>query len=191
MENEIAVFRWITVIVSIIVGLSITRLLTGAVAAFRVRKHAVFGWVPLVWAGLVFVQIIVFWWSLEELGGLVQRWTLPSFILLVGLVLSLFLAAALVMPPEEHVKGANLTSYFEQDGRYALLAIAAFQLLVLATNFFLFSEALISLSSAVNALALIAPLVAFAANGRLRAAATLLQAGLLAMGIAFIIPSSY
>ena len=128
-------FRWIAVVVSMILGLGVTRLLSSAVAVFKSRRRAAVDWLPLVWALVIFVQQIDFWWSLEELSILVPKWTFAEFLMLVALVLVLFLAAALILPQAEMERGDTLRGFFDRDGRYALLALAVFSLLAILANF--------------------------------------------------------
>ncbi|MBN9022896.1 MAG: hypothetical protein J0H08_12555 [Rhizobiales bacterium] len=128
-------FRWIAVIVAMIMGLGIARLLISTVGIFRARRRAKLDWLPLVWAATIFLQEVAFWWSLEEAASRVEVWTLPSFLMLVALVLALFMAAALILPFNELEKGESLRTFFEEDGRWALVALAVFNLAIGVLNF--------------------------------------------------------
>jgi hypothetical protein len=128
-------FRWIAVIVAMILGLGLARLLISAIGIFHARRRARLDWLPLVWAATIFLQEVAFWWNLEAAASRVTNWTLPSFLMLVGLVLALFLAAALILPFNELKEGESLRTFFEQDGRWALVALAAFNIGVGALNF--------------------------------------------------------
>jgi hypothetical protein len=127
-------FRWIAVIVAMILGLGLARLLISAIGIFHARRRARLDWLPMVWAATIFLQEVAFWWNLEEAASRVTNWTLPSFLMLVALVLALFLAAALILPFNELKAGESLRTFFEQDGRWALVALASFNLGVGALN---------------------------------------------------------
>ncbi|MFO1148191.1 MAG: hypothetical protein U1E62_07420 [Alsobacter sp.] len=184
-------FRWITVVVSTILGLGIARLLTSAVLLFHSRKRAKLDWVPVAWAVAVFAQHIGFWWSLEELSSLVPKWTLAGFLLLVGLVLALFLSAALILPSTEIHGDDRLSDFFEEDGRYALLALAGFNLFAILANWAFWRESILTQNAGENvALALLAG-IAFAAPRKARVVATLTYVPLLIALMLRELPTSY
>lgn len=184
-------FRWISVVVSMILGLGVTRLLTSAVTVFRARRRARIDHLPLVWAAAIFAQQIVFWWSLEEVSNIVDRWSLAEFLLLVGLVLTLFLAAALVLPPSEMAEGESLRTFFEQDGNWAALALAAFNALAILANRVLWGDGAWSIAAGLN-LALVATALAGMARARrVQVAAAALYLALVVCGAAVLAPTSY
>jgi hypothetical protein len=119
-------FRWIAVVLSMILGLGVTRLLSSTVEVFRSRHHAKMDWVPFVWAGCVFIWQLQFWWAIIELPGLVKAWSVGSFLVLVSLTLLLFVSAGLVLPPSMLEKNDSLKGSFERDGRWALLSLSAY-----------------------------------------------------------------
>lgn len=184
-------FRWIAVVVSMILGLGVTRLLSSVVAVFKSRHRATMDSLPLIWAAVIFVQQVDFWWSLEELSVLIPRWSFAEFLMLVGLVLLLFLAAALILPQAEMEPGDGLRDYFDQDGRFALLALAMFSLLALVANLVFWGASVWSMEGAINAGLGVAALVAMARRGRTRAAATLCYLLLVMAGITQLSPASY
>lgn len=165
-------FRWLSTVVSIILGLGIARLLTGAVALFHARKATRLDWLPLAWAGAVFTQQLGLWWSLEELATIVPKWSLGGFLMLVALVLVLFLAAALAMPPSDRPPG-KLRDFFQEDGRWALLMLAAFNILALLVNLIFWQQPLLSLGAALNAVLAGLAIAVFAGPRPVQAAATI------------------
>jgi len=59
-------FRWVAVVLSIILGLGVTRLLSSAVEVFRSRNQAHLDWVPLAWEGNDFWRVTANGLRLEE-----------------------------------------------------------------------------------------------------------------------------
>jgi hypothetical protein len=184
-------FRWISVAVSMILSLGLARLLTSAVAQFHARRHRKADWLPVAWAVMIFCQQIDFWWSLEELSTLVDRWTIGSFLILVGLVLTLFIAAALILPPSDTARIDRLRSYFEEDGRWALPLLAGFNGLALAADHLLWGEPLVSKSSLLNGAAVALPFVACLGNRPVQVAATLAYVATMIVGMGFLSPAAY
>src|ERR1041384_4251203 len=129
-------FRWLAVVLSTILGLGTTRILSGFVSAFKMRSRTKQDWLPLLMAGVVLTEIFQFWWALAEL---LQRpqWSMVDFGFFIALVLTLFLAAALISPSESDL--AEGPGFFQRDGRYALLVLGFFHVGALVTNWWLWS----------------------------------------------------
>jgi hypothetical protein len=129
-------FRWLAVVLSTILGLATTRILSGFVSAFKMRRRITPDWLPLLMAAVVLTEIFQFWWALAEL---LQRpqWSMIDFGLLIALAMTLFLAAALISPSEADL--AEGPGFFQRDGRYALLALAVFHVGALVTNWWLWN----------------------------------------------------
>ena len=159
-------FRWITVVLSIILGLGITRLLSSVIAVFRSRLHSKIDWMPLTWAACIFLWQLQFWWAIIELRTLVASWTVVSFLSLVSLTLLLFVAAALVVPLSELREGERLRDSFERDGRWALLALSAYFALALLTDQLLWKLPLLSVKAGMLAALAFLPIVAFLTPSR-------------------------
>jgi hypothetical protein len=56
-------FPIVATVLSMILGLSVTRLLLGALTVFRIRRVAKPDWVALVWAVMLFTMQLQFWWA--------------------------------------------------------------------------------------------------------------------------------
>ncbi|GLK82202.1 hypothetical protein [Ancylobacter defluvii] len=133
-------FHWIVVPISTVLGLAIARILTAYVHAFKARGRLRFDWLPLAVAGAVLGEGLQFWWALLELSVL-KSWSLAAFTLLIGMVMTLFTAAALIVPAEsDH----DMRAAFERDGRWALLALAGFHLSAILANAWLWHAPLLS-----------------------------------------------
>ena len=127
-------FRWIAVALSMILGLGVTRLLSAFVAVFRSRRHSKLDWIPLAWAGCIFLWQLQFWWAIIELPGLIRVWTLGSFLTLVCLTLLLFVSAALVLPSSELAEKDSLAASFDRDGRWSLVSLSAYFVLAVVAD---------------------------------------------------------
>ncbi|MBY0399717.1 hypothetical protein K2X89_05440, partial [Myxococcota bacterium] len=119
-------FRWISVAFSMILGLGVTRVLSGAILVFRSRRRATLDWIPLAWAFAVFVLQLQFWWAVIELARVERVWSLFDFLSMIAIPLLLFAAAALVLPAEELDPGERLEEEFERDGRFGVLCLSVY-----------------------------------------------------------------
>ena len=184
-------FRWIGVVVSMILALGMARLLISAVGLFRARSRAVMDWVPMVWAGAVLIQQIAFWWSLDQAAARPPTWTLPTFLMLVALGLALFLAATLILPANELKEGESLRGHFDRDGRWALLALIGFNLVVVVADWVIWREGPLSDSARLNVTLALIPLAGLFGSRRVQAAAGLAYVLIAVFGMIELSPSSY
>ena len=119
------------------------------------------------------------------------KWSLGYFLLLVVLVLTLFLSAALILPPADIEQGESLRKYFEDDGRWALPMLAGYSGAAILADWVFWGEAPWSLEGALNAALLVLPLIAFVGTRRVQVAATALYAPLVICAIAWLSPATY
>lgn len=152
-------FRWIAVALSMILGLGVTRLLSAMVAVFRSRHRVRLDWIPLAWAGCIFMWQLQYWWAVIELPSLIHVWTLPKFLTLIFLTLLLFVAAALVLPPDELKERDSLWDSFERDGRWALVALSLYFMLALFADWKLWDISPISTPGELLATLALLPLL--------------------------------
>lgn len=168
-------FHWISVILSLILGLGITRLLSSAVDVFRSRGRAQVDWIPLVWGACIFLWQIQFWWAINELSTKAIAWTSLQFLALLGLPLILFVAAALILPSGELSTGESLAEAFERDGRWALLFLSAYFIIATGENWYFWNTSPFTRPGFINLFLAATPLLYLSVSSRkLRGAITIL-----------------
>jgi hypothetical protein len=166
-------FKYVSVTLSLLLGLGVTRLLTGVVGVFQARSRATVRWVPLVWAAAIFITQLQFWWAIIELETLVKTWTIGHFASLLLLPLLLFVASALVLPQTLDAE-EDLATFFERDGRWGLVCLSAYSVLAIGANALLFDAGPLSWAGAVLAVEAALPAVYLAAKSeRVRAGTTI------------------
>jgi len=106
----VELFPHVRIVMGMVVGLSITRLLTG-VATFiqhpgRNRPYAV----HLLWAATLLLELIHFWWWQYALYG-VENWTFILFVFLIGYAIILYFMCALLFPD-------NVTDFGGYEGYF-------------------------------------------------------------------------
>lgn len=153
-------FEFISVALSFVLGLGITRLLSSAINVFRRRDQIRVHWVPLVWAGVIFLFQIQYWWAIFELSDIVTEWTLLRFVTLLGMAIFLFVAGALVLPWSKPAENGSLLLDFEHNGRWALIFLCIYFIISLWGNWYFWQVTLFDFLSAI-VVALIVGLVLF------------------------------
>jgi hypothetical protein len=75
-------FEYLSVLISIILGLALTQLLTGAGRLIRNRRRVKFFFPAAVWMGVLFVVIVQSWWTMFTLRHY-DGWTIDKFIVVL------------------------------------------------------------------------------------------------------------
>lgn len=159
-------FRWISVAFSMILGLGVTRVLSGSILVFRSRHRAELDWVPFAWAMAIFVLQLQFWWAMIELAEVERRWSRLDFLNVIAIPLSLYAAAALVLPHQELEAGERLRDGFERDGRLGLMCLAGYAVFAFIADRRLFGVSNPSSIDGFLALELLLPLAAVVSRSR-------------------------
>ena len=171
-----SIFEFISVALSFVIGLGIARLLTAIVALFRARSRVRLHWMPLVWAAMVFLWMIQYWWAIFELSLLIQNWQMWRFAFLLLLALCLFAAAAMSLPIRPGVDAGSLLEDFEHNGRWGLVILIAYFSIAVVANWALFGIALTARMNLITASLTVFPaIVLLTRNTRIQGAATLLN----------------
>ena len=177
-------FGYVSVILSVVIGLGLSHLLTGVVDLAKARARVRFYWVHLVWVALTFVGHVFLWWTMWNLR-LMKAWDFFSFLLLLMGPVLLFAAAAFLVPKVEPEKPVDLREHFYENRVGFFGTSAAFTALMSAENWLLTgrgSPPAVTATFVVWILLLI--LSAFVKNPRYQAAVALL---FVALFLAFIL----
>lgn len=124
-------FEYLAVLISIVLGLGATELLAGVQRLAHARDRVRFHWLPLTWAGLVFVALVQWWWAAFGLRHQAD-WNFFSFLLILLVPVLLYLAAALVLPAEKPDGWYDLRAHYFGMHRLFFAVIATATLLEMA-----------------------------------------------------------
>lgn len=170
-------FRSVTVIFGLIIGLGVARILSGGVIVFRSRSRAKIDWIPLLWAGSIFLWQLQFWWAIIELPRYVSTWSIQEFVAMVLLTLLLFVAAALILPAADIVPGDTLAEEFRRDGRWSLILLSLYFVMGSAINWWMFDTPIYTYPALLNIGLMLLPLLYLRmATRRRQATVTILYA---------------
>ena len=110
-------FSYLSVLLSIIIGLGITQVLTAIGRLIRQRERVRGDWLPLLWAVALLVLYVQVWWSMFGLRNNPQ-WSFGQFLVVLAQTATLYVMAALVLPEEVGEGGVDLRLYYEQQRRW-------------------------------------------------------------------------
>ncbi|GAA0718829.1 hypothetical protein [Dokdonella soli] len=117
-------FEYITVLLSILIGLGVTQLLSGIARLVRDgRALAQAWWVMVLVATLLLANLQVWWVSFGWRH--VADWTFFSYVSFMILPVLLYLLAYLILPADLHLDGAGLARTFiaKRKPFYTLIAL--------------------------------------------------------------------
>jgi hypothetical protein len=110
-------FSYLSVLLSIIVGLGLTQLLTAAGRLIRHRDRVRVDWLPLLWAAVLLVVFVQVWWSMFGLRSY-RDWTFTAFLVILAQTCTLYMMAAVALPEQVEGDGVDLAAYYERQHRW-------------------------------------------------------------------------
>ena len=107
-------FAYLSVLLSIIIGLGMTQLLTAAGRLIRHRDRVLFDLLPLLWAAVLLVVFVQVWWSMFGLRTY-HGWTFAGFLLVLSQTCTLYMMAAVVLPEQVEDRSVDLAVHYERQ----------------------------------------------------------------------------
>ena len=107
-------FSYLSVLLSIILGLAMTQILTAAGRMIRARERVTPYAPPIIWAGLLLVIDVQMWWSMFGYRTR-TRWGFLEFLVILIQTIMAYMLAAVVLPEEIPAEGVRLRDYYERN----------------------------------------------------------------------------
>lgn len=132
----ISPFEYVTVLISIILGLGITQILTGIADLIHKSERVTAYWPHLIWILFVLLLHIQEWWLLYELKGY-QPWRLPTFLFVIAYPINLFVLARMLFPFALKGKVIDLKLFYFTNWRKIFSIFTLSAMLSIAFNIFI------------------------------------------------------
>jgi hypothetical protein len=120
----VPVFAYLSVLVSIIIGLGMAHLLAAAVRLIHNRAATAFYWPALVWALNLFVLLMLVWWADFSLNAH-QHWTFATFVGTLAVPACLYVAASLILPSADVRADDDMRAAYDDNRSWFLGAVSA------------------------------------------------------------------
>jgi hypothetical protein len=127
-------FNYLSVLLSIILGLAITQILKGVRGIALARSRVIPYWPTFVLAVLLFFMNVQSWWAMFGLRE-VRVWTFPMFAVVLLQTTSQYLLAALVLPDFFGEETVDLRAHYYAHHRLFFSVFVAMLLISLAKSF--------------------------------------------------------
>jgi len=92
-----ALFEYLGVLISVVMGLGITHLLIGTSKVIECRDSVRIYWVHSLWTVNILIYILVIWWGMFWWSSL-EEWSFYHFLFVTLYAVALFLLAAVLYP---------------------------------------------------------------------------------------------
>ena len=116
-------FEYVTVLISIILGLGITQIVSGLADIIHTWSHVKLYWPHLMWTVFVFFLHIQEWWVLYEMRS-IMIWMLPTFLFTILYPINLFILARILFQSEHsHASTDYKAFYYENFRKFFLWAV--------------------------------------------------------------------
>jgi hypothetical protein len=107
-------FAYLSVLLSIILGLAIAEVLQGYRALLLARGEVKIYAPPLIWSAIMLVLAIHFWWASFGLAGR-ENWDFTAFTAVLMQTVMLFMGAALLLPHTKRDEPIDLRSHYYRE----------------------------------------------------------------------------
>ncbi|MFL5239668.1 MAG: hypothetical protein ACJ8EL_19155 [Rhizomicrobium sp.] len=123
-------FNYLSVLLSIVLGLAVTQLLSGFAALVHARRRVAMYWpVPLQMAATLLITVQV-WWAMFGMRNL-RHWTFADFLIVLAQAIAVYLMAAFITPEIDDARVDLREAYFREARWFfgSILAALAISLL--------------------------------------------------------------
>ena len=117
-------FSYLSVLLSIILGLAITQVLKGFRGLMQSRARLRMYWPTVVWSILVLVIAVQSWWAMFDLRHH-EDWTFFAFSVVLAQTIVVYLLAALVLPDFFGETGFDLRAHYYDHQRWFFALLIA------------------------------------------------------------------
>ncbi len=104
-------FEYVTVLISIVLGLGITQILTSAAVIIQKYERVTLYWPHLFWVTFILFLHIQEWWVIYEVKDF-KPWRLPVFLFVMLYPINLFVLAKLLFPHKIKGKKIELKDFY-------------------------------------------------------------------------------
>jgi hypothetical protein len=133
-------FSYLSVLLSIIVGLAITQILAGFRGIVLWRSRVRMFWPSPLWAGTLLLINIQSWWAMFSLRE-VHTWTFAGFAVVLAQTIVQYLLAAIVLPDFSGERDTDLREHYWTHTRWFFGLFVLVLLISLAKDPVLYGQA--------------------------------------------------
>lgn len=120
-------FSYLSVLISVILGLAITQILQGFRGLMLARTHVRGYWPCLLWAVILLLINVQSWWAMYGLRErTMAHWTFAGFAVVILQAILTYLLAGLVLPDFDRGKTLDLREHYYANHRWFFTLLVLF-----------------------------------------------------------------
>jgi len=132
-------FSYLSVLLSIVLGLAVTQLLSGFAALVHARRRIAMYWPVPVQMGATLLITVQVWWAMFGMHN-VPRWTFAGFLVVLAQSVAVYLMAAFITPEFGGDTRIDLREAYFREARWFFGSILAALAISLLKNRVLFGS---------------------------------------------------
>ncbi|HEX3944780.1 MAG TPA: hypothetical protein VHW69_11905 [Rhizomicrobium sp.] len=132
-------FSYLSVLLSIVLGLAVTQLLSGFAALVHARRRIAMYWPVPVQMGATLLITVQVWWAMFGMHN-VGRWTFAGFLIVLAQSIAVYLMAAFITPELGGDARIDLREAYFREARWFFGSILAALAISLTKNRVLFGS---------------------------------------------------
>ncbi|HET8941289.1 MAG TPA: hypothetical protein VFN13_04805 [Rudaea sp.] len=132
-------FSYLSVLLSIVLGLAITQILQGFRGLMLARAQLRNYWPSIVWAIILLMIVVQSWWAMFELREF-PRWTFGAFSIVLVQTIPLYLLAGLVFPDIAGAQPVDLRKHYFDNHRWFFTLLGLFVVISIAKTLVLYGH---------------------------------------------------
>jgi len=137
--NQISPFEYISILVSIIIGLGITQILSAFTDLLYHYKKIKFYWPHSIWIIFILFLQIQDWFVFYQLEA-IKVWTLPQLVFVISYPITLFICAKMLLPTNDSEEKSDMKKFYFSQFRIIFIFIAISIVLSISFNLFLLNR---------------------------------------------------
>ena len=132
-------FSYLSILISIVLGLGVTNLLTGMAALIRARASTKMYWPVPVWMVTLFLILMQTWWAMFVLRA-VTHWNFLAFFVVLMQPVLLYMPTALIAPQMAGSSAVDLRADYLRHTRWFFGVLAGEMCVSLAKDVILYGH---------------------------------------------------
>jgi hypothetical protein len=136
---DVDAFSYLSVLISLVLGLALASLLTGFAAMVRARVRLRVYWPLAAQMVLMFLIQVQMWWALFSLRE-IPHWSFPGFLVVLLQAVLVYLATAFLVPDVRDGERIDLRECYFREARWYFVALLLAVLDSIAKNLLLWGK---------------------------------------------------
>jgi hypothetical protein len=138
-NNQISAFEYVSILVSIILGLGITQLLSSFSDLLYNFRRVRFYWPHTLWIGFILFLHVQDWFITYELKDK-PVWTLPELLFVLLYPITLYTAAKMLLPSNEREERADMKIFYKSQYPIIFFIVGSSVVISILFNLFLLQK---------------------------------------------------